>query len=82
MSETWLIRPTTFDDAIRHLSHTGVRRAEQSVERFRKWFSEHFKSGDVLWWYDNGGWDEMAGENGFAVVRNDVIAYMYPLMQN
>ena len=94
MRDKWLQRLMTFDEAVAHLAgvdevlakllRAGTRRCkgESSISKFCDWYAQRFRPGDELWWYDMGGWEEMAGENGFAIVRNDETAYTLPQMRN
>ena len=81
MQDEWLKRRTTLAEVVEFLSKLPVKDPQRSVARFQEWYDEHFLPGDDLWWYDMGGWSEMAGENGFAIVRAGETAFMYSHMR-
>lgn len=74
----------SFDDAIGHVASLAraFEMEDDGTAEFRQWYAENFQSGDELWWYNKGGWSDMAGEAGFAIVRNDVTAFMLAQIRN
>jgi hypothetical protein len=82
MKENWLQRRVVFEEEVDRLSRLPLADPGRTVSEFRLWYCERFRIGDELWWYDTGMWEEAAGENGYALVRNGGIAFMYPCMRN
>ena len=76
LEENWLKHRMSFEAAIDRLNRAGTKGmgeppvGQVSAEaEFRGWYAGHFRDGGELWWYDTGGWEEMMGECGFAIVR-------------
>jgi hypothetical protein len=82
MHDEWLKRRMTLAEVVEFLSKLPIRDPHQVVAQFEDWYKECFRPGDDLWWYDMGGWLEMAGENGLAIVRAGETAFMYPLTRS
>jgi len=79
MQDKWLQRRVTFEEAIEHLSRIWD---SDNVVEFRLWHEERFLPGDELWWYDMGAWEGLSGECGYAIVRDQIIAYLHPVLRN
>ncbi len=65
----------TEDDAI--VARTGC--SGDLIGTFDEYIRRHLISGDEIWLYDTGpeSWQNLAGENGIALVRNGrVISFM------
>ena len=59
-------------------------RAEADARAFEEWVRSHSTPGDELWYYDTGGdtWENLCGEDGFAIVRQGQVSEFWVYAEN
>lgn len=83
----WLQRPISPAEALAIMARIDPAmkdRNQPCVRGLQAWIGEHREPGDQLWWYDTGGdsWENLRGEDGFAIVRNGNVIAFYMLEMN
>ena len=69
--ESWLQRRISVEEA-----HETIRNDcpddPEMLAGFNSWYADNFRPTDELWYYDTPAsrWEQMWGENGFALIRN------------
>ena len=87
--KAWLVRRLSFDEALQ-LMEEGVefigpaRITWNGTAQFEHWYSAADTSDTELWLYDTGeeAWENLAGEWGFALIRDEEIIDIMMIEEN
>jgi hypothetical protein len=82
---SWLEERISIDEAIgRVWEHNRLDITPAAVDDFKGWIDKAMKPDDELWYYNTGGdtWENLRGEDGFALVRDGRVVDFYMWYMN